>query len=73
MGEDAGNHQSKPEELLDEDEEVESGKPGLSVPPQRDQPRNPAQDQPIDSPHRPHDDQPAYPTDAHPTQKDKVA
>ncbi len=65
MGNDSGNHQTKPEELLDEDVEAleESEEPGLSVPPERDQPKNPAGDKPIDSPDRPIGDKPAHPAD----------
>jgi hypothetical protein len=69
MGNDSGNHQTKPEELLDEDAApTESEEPGPSVPPERDQPRNPVGNKPIDSPDRPIGDKPARPTD-----EDKVA
>ena len=75
MGNDAGNHQTKPEDLLDEDlldEDVAAGEefeePELSIPPARDQPRSPAGDKPIDSPDRPIGDKPAVPGD-----EDKVA
>lgn len=65
MGNDSGNHQTKPEDLLDEDVAAgeESEEPGLSIPPERDQPRSPAGDKPIDSPDRPIGDKPADPTD----------
>jgi len=78
MGNNSGNHQTSPEDLLnaqelvDIDEDLrlaaESEKPGLSIPPERDQPKNPAGDKPIDSPDRPIGDQPAVPGD-----EDKVA
>jgi hypothetical protein len=76
MGNDSGNHQTKPEDLLNNQELVdedlrpaeESEKPGLSIPPQRDQPKNPTGDKPIDSPDRPIGDKPAVPGD-----EDKVA
>lgn len=71
MGNDSGNHQTKPEDLLDEEVAAgeESEEPGLSIPPERDPPRSPAGDQPIDSPDRPIGDKPVDPTDG----EDKVA
>jgi len=70
MGNVSGNHRTKLEELLDEDVAApeESEEPGLSVPPERDRPRNPVGDKPIDSPDRPMVDKPAHATD-----EDKVA
>ncbi len=76
MGNHSGNHQTNPEDLLNAQELVQedlrpaakSEKPGLSIPPERDQPKNPAGDKPIDSPDRPIGDKPAVPGDG-----DKVA
>jgi hypothetical protein len=76
MGNNSGNHQTTPEDILNAQELVEdelrpaaeSEKPGLSIPPGHDQPRNPAGDKPVDSPDRPIGDKPAVPGD-----EDKVA
>jgi hypothetical protein len=66
MGNDAGNHETKPEELLEDVRAAEeSEEPGPSVPPERDQPRNLAGDKPIDSRDRPIGDKPAHPTDTY--------
>jgi hypothetical protein len=72
----SGKHRTNQEDLINAQEPVEEDlrpvvepeKPGLSIPPEPDQPRNPAGDKPIDSPDRPIGDKPAVPGD-----EDKVA